>query len=753
MINFLSRPFIKLKRELEMRTSSRSGSPERLSTASMLEIDRELAAQQPVPLVGVQVYQQQRSSKSSTDSSPRRRTKSEAPLAAAASASATAAADSSPWLTPPASQPFYQQQQQQQQLVNHCSTAPQRLQLPRRRLIAASDSRLNETSAGDDGDNGESSAAQRDPTPIFRRRQQQQLQQQQQLDQLLPSRQQLEAIRFGKPGSSVSFRLKPTFSDPHPPPPPPPPLPQPQPQPPPPEEDPEDPAGHTDRLLRDTATLLHDMEARLARGSVDNIPYADEEAADEAGGCGYFAQGDACDDFADSVYVDEDEDGNLSSDSAETIGAAGVAFSATSPRQMDRKRGSLPALSGSFVPPMQNSFHQYHLPQQPQQQQQQQEQQNQQRKNTKHRGIRLRLFGGRHRQQKQQQQQQQQQQQKQQQQQQKQQLQQQQHHQQQKQQQQQQQQNHQLLLMMRRQFSASSAGSIEDMRNSVSRHSLIQLQQQLNQQQYPYQSHYQPQHQYQSAWRYSSVSELSRIRETSFDGVGFSSFLSKKSESPQQLSQFSTLPHIRHHPRQQAASAATMASGSGGGTSGTGGRHASAFSPFDAKLPTSSFAASSSFPRNRSRSVAILSNASAATTPNYDSDLLAASLLQVAQKLRRCSDDLLGKLRRSRHLSRTPSPAEELLLRQRSLDGGGGTSGGSNRLPETLHCCIHNLRAVQYQLNLIEHAIFPQAKSGRNSALGSCSESEYLMERDRIHGELRGFRPIDPGGGAQQQQQ
>uniref|UniRef100_A0A1I8G5K8 Lzipper-MIP1 domain-containing protein n=1 Tax=Macrostomum lignano TaxID=282301 RepID=A0A1I8G5K8_9PLAT len=131
----------------------------------------------------------------------------------------------------------------------------------------------------------------------------------------------------------------------------------------------------------------------------------------------------------------------------------------------------------------------------------------------------------------------------------------------------------------------------------------------------------------------------------------------------------------------------------------------------------------------------------------YDS-VLAASLLQMSCKLRRCSDELLSKLRRSRHLSRTPSPTDDLpMLQQRSPDR---QQQHRSQLQDSLHSCLYNLQAVQYQLSIIERAVFPQAKSGRSSALGSCSEGEYLMERDRINSEMRGFQPIEP---PQQQQQ
>uniref|UniRef100_A0A1I8H9P2 Uncharacterized protein n=2 Tax=Macrostomum lignano TaxID=282301 RepID=A0A1I8H9P2_9PLAT len=117
-------------------------------------------------------------------------------------------------------------------------------------------------------------------------------------------------------------------------------------------------------------------------------------------------------------------------------------------------------------------------------------------------------------------------------------------------------------------------------------------------------------------------------------------------------------------------------------------------------------------------------------------------------KLRRCSDELLSKLRRSRHLSRTPSPTDDLpMLQQRSPDR---QQQHRSQLQDSLHSCLYNLQAVQYQLSIIERAVFPQAKSGRSSALGSCSEGEYLMERDRINSEMRGFQPIEP---PQQQQQ
>uniref|UniRef100_A0A1I8F807 Uncharacterized protein n=1 Tax=Macrostomum lignano TaxID=282301 RepID=A0A1I8F807_9PLAT len=101
----------------------------RLSTASMLEIDREWPAQQPGPPGGRSaVYPQQpQRSKSSTDDADQVRGRS-----------AAAASDQPP---PPAelftlvdATGYHQQQQQQQQqpeqqqhVVNHASTAPQRL--------------------------------------------------------------------------------------------------------------------------------------------------------------------------------------------------------------------------------------------------------------------------------------------------------------------------------------------------------------------------------------------------------------------------------------------------------------------------------------------------------------------------------------------------------------------------------------------------------------------------------------------------
>ncbi|PAA83038.1 hypothetical protein BOX15_Mlig018398g1, partial [Macrostomum lignano] len=136
----------------------------------------------------------------------------------------------------------------------------------------------------------------------------------------------------------------------------------------------------------------------------------------------------------------------------------------------------------------------------------------------------------------------------------------------------------------------------------------------------------------------------------------------------------------------------------------------------------------------------------------YDSVLLS-SLVRMSCKLRRCSDGLLGRLRSSRHLSRTPSPAEDVLLNSPDAAGassaaaaapGASAEGRSSDLQDNLQSCLYNLQAVQYHIQIIERAIFPQAQSGRNSALGSCSEGDYLAERERINSEVRGFQPIEP---------
>uniref|UniRef100_A0A1I8ITX4 Uncharacterized protein n=1 Tax=Macrostomum lignano TaxID=282301 RepID=A0A1I8ITX4_9PLAT len=101
-------------------------------------------------------------------------------------------------------------------------------------------------------------------------------------------------------------------------------------------------------------------------------------------------------------------------------------------------------------------------------------------------------------------------------------------------------------------------------------------------------------------------------------------------------------------------------------------------------------------------------------------------------KLRRCSDGLLGRLRSSRHLSRTPSPAEDVLLNSPDAAGassaaaaapGASAEGRSSDLQDNLQSCLYNLQAVQYHIQIIERAIFPQAQSGRNSALAAAPKA------------------------------
>uniref|UniRef100_A0A0X3Q6Q3 Uncharacterized protein n=1 Tax=Schistocephalus solidus TaxID=70667 RepID=A0A0X3Q6Q3_SCHSO len=42
----------------------------------------------------------------------------------------------------------------------------------------------------------------------------------------------------------------------------------------------------------------------------------------------------------------------------------------------------------------------------------------------------------------------------------------------------------------------------------------------------------------------------------------------------------------------------------------------------------------------------------------------------------------------------------------------------------------------------MESILFPFSKSGRTSVTGSCSETEYLQELERINNEISGFVPI-----------
>ncbi|VDN19073.1 unnamed protein product [Dibothriocephalus latus] len=42
----------------------------------------------------------------------------------------------------------------------------------------------------------------------------------------------------------------------------------------------------------------------------------------------------------------------------------------------------------------------------------------------------------------------------------------------------------------------------------------------------------------------------------------------------------------------------------------------------------------------------------------------------------------------------------------------------------------------------MESLLFPLSKSGRTSVTGSCSETEYLQELERINSEISGFVPI-----------
>ena len=128
--------------------------------------------------------------------------------------------------------------------------------------------------------------------------------------------------------------------------------------------------------------------------------------------------------------------------------------------------------------------------------------------------------------------------------------------------------------------------------------------------------------------------------------------------------------------------------------------------------------------------------------------------------------------RRSGQLSRTPSPVADLhnkfsadlnttiasagsFSKSNSahrvgtiVDGGGSATvlegmHGSSRYNAELRGSLRNLKAVEYQLQCAERALFPQSKSGRNSAMGSCSEDDYLAQLERINQELRGFIPIE----------
>ncbi|KAL7063089.1 hypothetical protein AAHC03_01967 [Spirometra sp. Aus1] len=116
--------------------------------------------------------------------------------------------------------------------------------------------------------------------------------------------------------------------------------------------------------------------------------------------------------------------------------------------------------------------------------------------------------------------------------------------------------------------------------------------------------------------------------------------------------------------------------------------------------------------------------------------LLASSILHLSNRLRRCSNSLAQRI--------GAAGCENSGF---ALESGGlptartGISSSASPHQEG-NDLLTNMREVEQQLQHMESILFPLSKSGRTSVTGSCSETEYLQELERINSEISGFVPI-----------
>ncbi|KAL5103606.1 hypothetical protein TcWFU_009454 [Taenia crassiceps] len=128
------------------------------------------------------------------------------------------------------------------------------------------------------------------------------------------------------------------------------------------------------------------------------------------------------------------------------------------------------------------------------------------------------------------------------------------------------------------------------------------------------------------------------------------------------------------------------------------------------------------------------------TDKSYES-LLAASILRLSNRLRRCSDNLAQRIG-------APSSDTNSPVAHNSWKSGLKTS---NSLHQELNDSLSNMRTVEQHLQYMENVLFGGGGScgtacGRSK---SSTETDYLQELERINNELRGFVPIGASGGGE----
>ncbi|VDK42214.1 unnamed protein product [Taenia asiatica] len=125
---------------------------------------------------------------------------------------------------------------------------------------------------------------------------------------------------------------------------------------------------------------------------------------------------------------------------------------------------------------------------------------------------------------------------------------------------------------------------------------------------------------------------------------------------------------------------------------------------------------------------------------SYES-LLAASILRLSSRLRRCSDNLAQRIG-------APSSDTNSPVAHNNWKSGLKTS---TSLHQELNDSLSNMRTVEQHLQYMENVLFGGSGSG-GTACGrskSSTETDYLQELERINNELRGFVPIGASGGGE----
>ncbi|BHF57345.1 hypothetical protein SprV_0100028600 [Sparganum proliferum] len=116
--------------------------------------------------------------------------------------------------------------------------------------------------------------------------------------------------------------------------------------------------------------------------------------------------------------------------------------------------------------------------------------------------------------------------------------------------------------------------------------------------------------------------------------------------------------------------------------------------------------------------------------------LLASSILHLSNRLRRCSNSLAQRIGAAGCENSGSALESSGLPTART-----GISSSASPLQEG-NDLLTNMREVEQQLQHMESILFPLSKSGRTSVTGSCAETEYLQELERINSEISGFVPI-----------